>query len=89
MTDPIQRVAQQPLIEVTATLRLTEPELRFLALLASYRVESVVVALADEVNNEFKNHAKAIESLIEMARAEVRPVLRRTDAARDAFLADI
>jgi DNA-binding NarL/FixJ family response regulator len=87
MTETIARIAQEPSIEVTATLRLTEPELRALALMSDFNIAGVVQALAVGLSSGFreKRHADAIESLIEMIRREVRPILRRTDAARKAF----
>ena len=87
MNDDIKRVAQEPIIKVTATLRLDEIELRALALLTYYDSASVVKALQEKIvgNHQANIFNSGITSLLEMVSHEVRPILRRADAAREAF----
>ena len=87
MSNDIQRVAQEPFIRVTATLRLDEIELRALAMLTNYNSGAVARALQKEIvgSHNASVFVSGIDSLLEMVRREVSPILRRADAAREAF----
>lgn len=80
-----KRVAQEPFIKVTATLRLDEVELRALDRLAQFSHSAVARALQEHVTGSSDIVRAGIESLLGMVRAEVAPILKRTDVARDAF----
>lgn len=86
MTQDIKRVAQEPTIEVTATLRLNEVELRALETLTHWRDELLIQYLSESMGPaDAARIAPGIKSLLAMTVSDIRPILRRADSARFAF----
>jgi hypothetical protein len=86
MNQPIKRIAQEPRVEVTAALRLTESELRALDALVGYGADAFIKVFYEHMGKHYMQpHEGGLRSLFEMVREQVPTILRRTDAAREAF----
>jgi hypothetical protein len=80
------RLIQQPVIEVSATIKLTEPELMALACLASYGTVAFLEAFYKYMGKaHLQPHAAGITSLFEVIRADLGPIVARAEAAKKAF----
>nr|WP_319566273.1 hypothetical protein [uncultured Rhodoferax sp.] len=80
------RLIQQPVVEVGATIKLTEPELRALEALAGYGDQPFLDAFYKLLGKHYMQpHEAGIRSLFAVIRADLNPILERADAAKKAF----
>ncbi len=75
------------MVEMKATIRLTEPEIRALSLLASYGTSAVVNALSEALTSRLGEslYATGISTLLDTARNEFGSIIKKMDAAREVF----
>lgn len=77
---------QVPKVEVSATIKLTEPELRALDALVGYGDQPFLDAFYKLLGKHYMQpHEAGIRSLFAVIRAELNPILARADAAKQAF----
>jgi hypothetical protein len=82
----MSRLIQQPSVEVSATIKLTEPELRALEALTSYGDEIFLEVFYARLGKScLRPHEAGIRSLFAMIRTDLAPILRRATAAKTAF----
>lgn len=83
----IPKFTSQPTIEVSCTIRLNEAEMRMLKSLATYSARQVHNIIKDvlEVGERGEEHYPALQSLIYSINSEIKPLLKRADAARAVF----
>lgn len=80
------RLMQVPVVEVGATIKLTEAELRALEALAGYGDEGFLKVFYEHMGKHYlQPHEAGIKSLFAVIRADLNPILERADAAKKAF----
>ena len=82
----MSRLVQAPKIEVFATIKLNEQELRALDALVGYGDQPFLDAFYKLLGKAYMEpHEAGIRSLFEVIRADLVPILARASAARKAF----
>ena len=82
----MSRLIQQPRVEVSATIKLTETELRALEALAGYGTDNFLEVFYKQMGKHYlQPHEAGIRTLFDVIRSDLNPILRRTDAAKKAF----
>jgi hypothetical protein len=77
---------QVPRVEVSATIKLTEPELRALDALAGYGDDAFLSIFYKHMGEAYlKPHEAGLRSLFAVIRADLNPILSRANAAKKAF----
>jgi hypothetical protein len=77
---------QAPRVEVGATIKLTEAELRALEALAGYGDDGFLKVFYEHLGKAYlKPHKAGLKSLFAVIRADLRPIMARADAAKKAF----
>jgi hypothetical protein len=80
------RLTQVPFVQVGATIKLTEPELRALEALAGYGDDAFLSTFYIHLGkNYLQPHEAGIKSLFAVIRADLNPILARANAAKQAF----
>ena len=80
------RLMQVPVVEVSATIKLTEPELRALEALAGYGDDAFLKIFFQYLGTAYlKPHTAGIKSLFAVIRSDLNPILHRADSAKKAF----
>lgn len=80
------RLMQVPVIEVGATIKLTEAELRALEALAGYGDDAFLNIFFKHMGEAYlRPHTAGIKSLFAVIRHDLNPILARADAAKTAF----
>lgn len=85
-----RRLLQMPRVEMDVAIRLTSAEVRALDALAGYGIEPFLKVFYAQMGQHYlKPHEAGLRSLFETVRSELPTLMRRHDAARQAFaLAD-
>lgn len=82
----MSRLIQQPRVEVSATIKLTETELRALEALAGYGTDNFLEVFYKQMGKHYlQPHEAGIRTLFDVIRSDLNPILHRTDAAKKAF----
>ena len=82
----MSRLIQQPKVEVSATIKLTETELRALEALVGYGTDSFLEIFYKHMGKHYlQPHEAGIKSLFDVIRTDLNPILQRADAAKKAF----
>lgn len=82
----MSRLTQLPVVEVGATIRLTEPELRALEALVGYGDEAFLKVFYEKLGRAYMQpHEAGLKSLFAVIRADLNPILARAKAAKQAF----
>lgn len=82
----MSRLTQVPYVEVGATIKLTEAEMRALEALAGYGDDAFLQVFYKLLGETYmRPHAAGLKSLFAVIRADLRPILHRADGAKKAF----
>lgn len=82
----MSRLTQVPTVEVSATIKLTEPELRALDALIGYGADTFLAVFYTHMGKAYlQPHEKGLRSLFAAIQADLCPILNRADAAKKAF----
>lgn len=82
----MSRLTQRPKVEVEVTLRLNEIEMRALDALAGYNYDAFLETFYKHLGRAYLTpHEAGLRSLFDVIRSELPPILKRADAAREAF----
>ncbi len=85
----MKRFIQQPYVETRATIELSEVEMRALEALIGYGVQPFLDVFYQHMGNHYlRPHEAGIRSLFKTIGSDIPDVLRRADAARQAFALD-
>ena len=85
----MKRFIQQPYVETRATIELSEVEMRALEALIGYGVQPFLDVFYQHMGKHYlRPHEAGIRSLFETIGSDIPDVLRRADAARQAFALD-
>lgn len=77
---------QVPFVEVSATIKLTETELRALEALAGYGDDAFLNVFFEHMGQHYlRPHTAGIKSLFAVIRSDLNPILHRLDSAKKAF----
>ncbi|WP_315132894.1 hypothetical protein [Achromobacter marplatensis] len=83
------RFQQQPHVETRATIELSEVEMRALEALIGYGVQPFLDVFYQHMGKHYlRPHEAGIRSLFKTIGSDIPAVLRRADAARQAFALD-
>lgn len=83
------RFTQLPHVETRATIELSEVEMRALEALIGYGVQPFLDVFYQHMGKHYlKPHEAGIRSLFKTIGSDIPAVLRRADAARQAFALD-
>lgn len=82
----MSRLIQMPAVEVNATIKLTEAEMRALEALAGYGDDAFLQVFYKLLGEAYmRPHAAGLKSLFAVIRADLGPILHRADSAKKAF----
>jgi hypothetical protein len=82
----VARIAQKPTVAVSATLQLSESELRALDALVGYGVEPFLKVFYEKLGRAYlEPHECGLHGLFESVRSTAPGILARADDAREAF----
>lgn len=82
----MSRLIQQPKVEVSATIKLTETELRALEALVGYGTDNFLEVFYKQMGKHYlQPHEAGIRTLFDVIRSDLNPILHRADAAKKAF----
>lgn len=82
----MKRFIQQPYVETRATIELSEVEMRALEALIGYGVQPFLDVFYQHMGKHYlRPHEAGIRSLFKTIGSDIPDVLRRADAARQAF----
>jgi hypothetical protein len=82
----MSRLMQTPVVEVGATIKLNEAELRALEALVGYGDAPFLKVFYENMGKHYlQPHEAGIKSLFAVIRADLAPILARADAAKKAF----
>lgn len=85
----MKRFTQQPYVETRATIELSEVEMRALEALIGYGVQPFLDVFYQHMGKHYlRPHEAGIRSLFKTIGSDIPDVLRRADAARQAFALD-
>ncbi len=85
----MKRFIQQPYVETRATIELSEVEMRALEALIGYGVQPFLDVFYQHMGKHYlRPHEAGIRSLFKTIGSDIPDVLRRADAARQAFALD-
>lgn len=85
----MKRFIQQPYVETRATIELSEVEMRALEALIGYGVQPFLDVFYQHMGKHYlRPHEAGIRSLFKAIGSDIPDVLRRADAARQAFALD-
>lgn len=85
----MKRFIQQPHVETRATIELSEVEMRALEAMIGYGVQPFLDVFYQHLGKHYlKPHEAGIRSLFKTIGSDIPDVLRRADAARQAFALD-
>ena len=85
----MKRFIQQPYVETRATIELSEVEMRALEALIGYGVQPFLDVFYQHMGKHYlRPHEAGIRSLFKTVGSDIPDVLRRADAARQAFALD-
>lgn len=85
----MKRFIQQPYVETRATIELSEVEMRALEALIGYGVQPFSDVFYQHMGKHYlRPHEAGIRSLFKTIGSDIPDVLRRADAARQAFALD-
>lgn len=85
----MKRFIQQPYVETRATIELSEVEMRALEALIGYGVQPFLDVFYQHMGKHYlRPHEAGIRSLFITIGSDIPDVLRRADAARQAFALD-
>lgn len=80
------RLIQQPRVEVSAIIKLTEVELRALEALVGYGTDPFLKVFYEVMGKHYlQPHEAGIRSLFDVIKSDLNPILDRADAAKKAF----
>lgn len=86
MTPHQTRLIQNPHVEVSATIKLTEVELRALEALVGYGTDAFIDQFYKVMGKFYlQPHEAGIRSLFKVIQHDLNPILERADAAKKAF----
>lgn len=81
-----ERVIQHPVVNMSATIRLTEVELAALLALAGYGSDGFLTVFYERLGRSYlEPHEAGVRSLFKTASDEIPLLLQRAKAAREAF----
>ena len=82
----MSRLMQAPIVEVGATIKLTEAELRALEALVGYGDGPFLEVFYKHMGRHYlQPHEAGLKSLFAVIRSDLAPILDRADAAKKAF----
>jgi hypothetical protein len=82
----VARITQKPTVAVSATLLLSESELRALDALVGYGVDPFLEVFYAKMGRAYlEPHERGLRELFDSIRSTVPGVLSRADDAREAF----
>ena len=82
----MSRLTQVPTVEVSATIKLNESELRALEALVGYGTDSFLKVFYGQMGKTYMQpHEAGLRSLFTVIRSDLNPILARADAAKKAF----
>lgn len=80
------KIAQQPTVLLNVTIQLNEEEARALQVIADYGATEFLEGFGQDVGAyRIRYYEAGIHSLFTSLQAELRPILVRTDKARELF----
>lgn len=82
----MSRLRQQPKVETSVLIELTEIEMLALDALAGYGTDEFLKVFYEKMGKAYlQPHEKGLRSLFDVVRSELPPILNRAKAARQAF----
>lgn len=82
----MSRITQRPSINLDVSIKLTESEVRALDALAGYGADAFLTEFYQKMGRHYMEpHEAGLRSLFDTIRSELPPIMRRLDAAKQAF----